>query len=185
MHASAAYFVQSRSSGKTSAIEWACAKPKSSARSASCLCGLLSLLLSFLSSWDHVCGCCSARCPTIPILAIESASPLRSSFLLPRRIAMAGATKISIRTVAALAVVGAGFGASKVNLKSLVLNTVTGPGNISRIIAFIIVLANLKNLPFVWHVCTSYALFNYYKPIEESANCSLDPCSWVRRKSEN
>ncbi len=66
---------------------------------------------------------------------------------------MAGATKISIRTVAALAAVSVVFGASKVNLKSLVLGTVTGPGNVSRILALVVVLANLKNLPFVWHVC--------------------------------
>jgi len=71
---------------------------------------------------------------------------------------MAGATKISIRTVAALAAVSVVFGVSKVNLKSLVLNTVTGPGNASRIIALVVVLANLKNLPFVWHVCPPYLL---------------------------
>jgi hypothetical protein len=90
---------------------------------------------------------------------LEFASLLCSSFLLPRRITMAGATKISIRTVAALAVVGVGFGVSKANLKSLVLNTVTGPGNVSRIIALVVVLANLKNLPFMWHVCTAFPMF--------------------------
>jgi hypothetical protein len=71
---------------------------------------------------------------------------------------MAGATKISIRTVAALAAVSVVFGVSKVNLKSLVLNTVTGPGNVSRIMALVVVLSNLKNLPFVWHVCPPYHL---------------------------
>jgi hypothetical protein len=75
---------------------------------------------------------------------------------------MVGATKISIRTVAALAAVSVAFGVSKVNLKSLVLNTVTGPRNMSRIIAIVVVLANLKNLPFVWHVCPPYLLHRYF-----------------------
>jgi hypothetical protein len=71
---------------------------------------------------------------------------------LLRRVIMAGATKISVRTVAALVAVGVGYGASKVNLKALLLQTITGPGSGSRIIALAVVLANLKNLPFVWHV---------------------------------
>jgi hypothetical protein len=75
---------------------------------------------------------------------------------LLRRAIMAGATKISVRTVAALVAVGVGFSVTRVNVKALLLKTLTGPGSVSRIIALAVVLANLKNLPFVWHVCASH-----------------------------
>lgn len=77
---------------------------------------------------------------------------LKSLQTLLRHTIMAGATKISVRAVAVLVAVGLGYGATKVNFKALLLNTLTGPGSVSRIVALAVVLANLKNLPFVWHV---------------------------------
>jgi hypothetical protein len=72
-----------------------------------------------------------------------------------RSATMAGATKLSIRTLATVAAVGVGIGASRVNVKALLQNALTGPGSTSRIIAIVVVLANLKNFPLVWHVSTS------------------------------
>jgi hypothetical protein len=138
------------------------ARKRSSAQSASFPCGPLSLLLSFSGSWDRGCALCFIDHYLAPregsLLSSSLQQSLIRSLSLPHQfprlcVAMAGATKISIRTVAALAAASVAFGVWRVNLKSLVLKTVTGPGNVSRIIALVVALANLKNLPFVWHVC--------------------------------
>ena len=70
---------------------------------------------------------------------------------------MASATAINIKTVptktiGALLVAGAGYGLSRLDVRSTFLNVFTGPGSTSRIIAIVIVLANIKNFPYVWHV---------------------------------
>lgn len=35
------------------------------------------------------------------------------------------------------------------------------PGGIWRLLAVLLALINLKNLPFVWHVCLAHAMISY------------------------
>jgi hypothetical protein len=73
-----------------------------------------------------------------------------------RRAIMASGAGLPIRSAVrlfgALAAVSIGYGMTKVDFKRIVLKTVTGPGSTSRIIAILLVLANLKNVPLAWHV---------------------------------
>ena len=67
------------------------------------------------------------------------------------------AAKISLtggplKTVLFTATLLAGVGAARLNIRNLLVRTFTGSGSYSRIIATILVLANLKNVPFAWHV---------------------------------
>jgi hypothetical protein len=55
--------------------------------------------------------------------------------------------------VAAVATLRSGKG-DVGSLKALLKSVVTGPGSTSRIVAILVVLANFKNLPLVWHVST-------------------------------
>lgn len=66
---------------------------------------------------------------------------------------MASATRLPLKSIAFTTAVVVAAGASKVSFKNLAVSTFTGPGSYSRIVATLIVLANLKNGPFVWHVC--------------------------------
>ncbi|KAI9734037.1 MAG: hypothetical protein M1818_006975 [Claussenomyces sp. TS43310] len=73
---------------------------------------------------------------------------------------MASASRLPIKAIAGVTALGLALGAAKVDLKSLLLGVVTGPGNYSRILAIVVVLANTKSLPFVWHVRVLGALFS-------------------------
>lgn len=44
-----------------------------------------------------------------------------------------------------------GTAASRVHLRNFVVNTFTGPGSKSRTFALLLIVANLKNVPFAWH----------------------------------
>lgn len=65
---------------------------------------------------------------------------------------MAPATRLPIKTITFSAVTAIGAIAARANLQNLFISTFTGPGSLSRIIAAVVVLANLKNVPFAWHV---------------------------------
>ncbi|TVY82574.1 Uncharacterized protein LSUE1_G002062 [Lachnellula suecica] len=64
---------------------------------------------------------------------------------------MASATNVPIKSILFTTALGVGIGASRVNLQSTLTSFLTGPGRNSRIIAAAILLANIKNVPFVWH----------------------------------
>ncbi|KAK0106929.1 hypothetical protein ONS95_003645 [Cadophora gregata] len=64
---------------------------------------------------------------------------------------MASATRLPLKSIAFTTALVVSAGASRVSFKQLALTTFTGPGSYSRIVAALIVLANLKNVPFAWH----------------------------------
>jgi len=66
---------------------------------------------------------------------------------------MASATRLPLKSILFTTAIVASTGASRVNLRNLLIRTFTGPGSYSRIAAILIVLANLKNVPGTWHVC--------------------------------
>lgn len=80
---------------------------------------------------------------------------------------MAGATRLSLRPLGLIAALGVGIGAAKLNpsggVKELLVGLVTGPGSMSRIVALVLVLVNLKVLPLVWHFKVLYAVFRNLK----------------------
>ena len=69
---------------------------------------------------------------------------------------MASATKLPLKSMVLASSVAIpivlGASASRVNLRNLVIRTFTGPGSYSRVVAAILILTNLKNVPFAWHV---------------------------------
>jgi hypothetical protein len=72
---------------------------------------------------------------------------------------MASATALPMKPLgvtAATAVIAAAY---MLDVPKLVVNIFTGPGSFSRIVAIVLVLANLKNFPLVWHV--SYAVIRW------------------------
>lgn len=80
-----------------------------------------------------------------------------------RRTIMASATGLPYKSIAAVGIAGLTLGASHVDVKGLILKLVTGPGSYSRIAAALIILANIKNLPFVWHVSfPSFPIFRSF-----------------------
>ena len=68
---------------------------------------------------------------------------------------MASATRYPIKTVGFTAAVLIAAGASRVNVKKLLESTFTGPGSYSRVVAAVVILFNLKNAPWAWHVSLS------------------------------
>jgi hypothetical protein len=70
-----------------------------------------------------------------------------------------------MKSIAFTTALALSFAASHVNLRSLIITTFTGPGRYSRIAALAIILANLKNVPFAWHVSILFLLaFLSYLP---------------------
>jgi hypothetical protein len=67
---------------------------------------------------------------------------------------MASATRLPIKSIVFTTALVAAAGASHVNIQKLLTDAFTGPGSYSRIAATVVLLANLKNLPGVWHVCS-------------------------------
>ncbi|ESZ91385.1 hypothetical protein SBOR_8237 [Sclerotinia borealis F-4128] len=65
---------------------------------------------------------------------------------------MASATRLPLKSILFTTAVVAAAGASHVNLQNLLVDTFTGPGSYSRIAATVVILANLKSLPGVWHI---------------------------------
>jgi len=64
---------------------------------------------------------------------------------------MASAARLPLKRIATVGIVALTIGAWK--SRPLVVRFLTGPGSYSRIIALLVVLANYKNFPGVWHVC--------------------------------
>ncbi|KAG4033497.1 hypothetical protein MFRU_004g00050 [Monilinia fructicola] len=64
---------------------------------------------------------------------------------------MASATRLPLKSIALTTAVVVAAGASHVNIQKLLVDTFTGPGSYSRIAATVVILANLKSLPGVWH----------------------------------
>lgn len=60
-----------------------------------------------------------------------------------------------IKAIAVAVTIAMAYGATRINVRALLTSAFTGPGSISRIIAIVLVLCNLKNLPFIWHVSTA------------------------------
>ncbi|KAG4434676.1 hypothetical protein IFR05_009851 [Cadophora sp. M221] len=69
---------------------------------------------------------------------------------------MASATRLPLKSIAFTTAIVVSAGASRVSFRNLAISTFTGPGSYSRIVAFLIVVANIKNVPFAWH----YRVFN-------------------------
>ncbi|TVY91596.1 Uncharacterized protein LAWI1_G001783 [Lachnellula willkommii] len=64
---------------------------------------------------------------------------------------MASATRLPLKSILFTGTLVLGIGASRVNLRSHAISFFTGSGRNSRILAAVILLANLKNVPFAWH----------------------------------
>lgn len=75
--------------------------------------------------------------------------------VIPLLFNMASATRLPLKSIAFTTTLALGVGASRVDLRNLLLRMFTGPGSKSRIAFAFIVLLNLKNVPFAWHVCLS------------------------------
>jgi hypothetical protein len=73
---------------------------------------------------------------------------------------MASATSLPLKPILFTTSLVLGIGASRVGLRDLLLKTVTGPGKYKRIGVILFVVANIKNVPFFWHVCTSCLSWN-------------------------
>lgn len=65
---------------------------------------------------------------------------------------MASATRLPLKSIGFAILIIGSAGASRTNLRNLLTRTFTGPGKYSRIAAALLLLLNLKSLPFVWHV---------------------------------
>ncbi|OBT51180.1 hypothetical protein VE04_08491, partial [Pseudogymnoascus sp. 24MN13] len=59
------------------------------------------------------------------------------------------ASRLPLRSITAVLAAALSVGAWK--SRPFVTKFLTGPGNYSRILALVVVLANYKNFPFVWH----------------------------------
>ncbi|RDL37485.1 Thioesterase ester dehydrase-isomerase [Venustampulla echinocandica] len=64
---------------------------------------------------------------------------------------MASATRLPLKSILLATSLVLGVSASRIQLRSAVLNTLTGPGKYSRIAVILVIFANIKNVPFVWH----------------------------------
>ncbi|TVY18902.1 Uncharacterized protein LARI1_G003708 [Lachnellula arida] len=64
---------------------------------------------------------------------------------------MASATRLPLKSILFTGTLVLGIGASRVNLRSHAISFFTGSGRNSRILAAVILLANLKNVPIAWH----------------------------------
>lgn len=74
----------------------------------------------------------------------------------PHLLKMASATRLPLKSIAFTTAVVAAAGISHVNIQKLLSDVFTGPGSYSRIAATVVILANLKSLPGVWHVCSPF-----------------------------
>lgn len=77
---------------------------------------------------------------------------------------MASATRLPLKSLGFTIILVAGAGASRANLRKVLIDTFTGPGSYSRIAVVIALLLNFKSLPFVWHVSTRASATNINLP---------------------
>lgn len=86
-------------------------------------------------------------------VAFFLSSSSSSSCFFSHSFTMASATRLPLKSILFTTAIVASTGASRINLRNLLIRTFTGPGSYSRIAAILIVLVNLKNVPGTWHVC--------------------------------
>ncbi|KAH7407912.1 hypothetical protein BKA64DRAFT_721658 [Cadophora sp. MPI-SDFR-AT-0126] len=115
---------------------------------------------------------------------------------------MASATRLPLRTIAFTTALVISAGASRVSFRKLALSTFTGPGSYSRIVAALIVLANLKNVPFAWHFRVFNAILKHclfslpnipptiapstlFLPVITSSHSPLTECDYNFHKSNS
>ncbi|KAF4637236.1 hypothetical protein G7Y89_g856 [Cudoniella acicularis] len=115
---------------------------------------------------------------------------------------MASATRLPLKSILFTASLVVGVGASRLRLRTLLLNTFTGPGKYSRIAAFLVILANFKNFPFVWHyrvwgAILRHCLFNkpnippllapsaLFAPVISTSRSPLYECDYNFHKSNS
>ncbi|KND86359.1 Uncharacterized protein TOPH_09026 [Tolypocladium ophioglossoides CBS 100239] len=79
----------------------------------------------------------------------------------------AGGLVVAIRILAPLAVGSAGYAAWRVNWPVVTRSFLTGPGRTSRILLFLFVILNWKNLPFAWTYRVFYAII-YHNIVRKS-----------------
>jgi hypothetical protein len=71
---------------------------------------------------------------------------------------MASATRLPLKSILFTTSIVLGVGASRVGLREILLKTVTGPGKYKRIAVILLLFANIKNVPFFWHVSKLFCL---------------------------
>jgi hypothetical protein len=108
---------------------------------------------------------------------------------------MASASRLPLKSLAFTTTLVLALGISRTNILNVLLNTFTGPGRYRRIAVTVILLANLKNLPFGWHVSfmAFQFLFGGTSNLTNSFGCltrlqntvfflnASSPLSWLRR----
>jgi hypothetical protein len=65
---------------------------------------------------------------------------------------MASGARLPLRSLAFTGALALSVVASRMSIRNALLNTFTGP---SRVLAALFILANIKNVPFAWHVSGS------------------------------
>ena len=74
-------------------------------------------------------------------------------------------TALPLRRIAIIGTLAVLAGAWK--SKPLLASFFTGPGSVSRIVCAVVVLANYKNFPLVWHVCNPFPRGNRRRKTRE------------------
>ncbi|KAH8685907.1 hypothetical protein BGZ60DRAFT_441307 [Tricladium varicosporioides] len=115
---------------------------------------------------------------------------------------MASATRLPLKSVLFTATLVVGVGASRLHLRTILRNTFTGPGKYSRIAAVLVILANFKNVPYVWHfrvwgAILRHCLFNkpnipadlaplaLFAPVISTSRSPLYECDYNFHKSNS
>lgn len=115
---------------------------------------------------------------------------------------MASATSLPLKSIAFSVSLILGTAASRVNLRNLLVSTFTGPGSKSRTFAVLVILANLKNVPFGWHfrvfnsilkhfflsrpnIPPSLATSALFAPVITSSHSPLWECDYNLHKSNS
>ena len=65
---------------------------------------------------------------------------------------MASAVRLPLKSIIFASSIILAAGASRIQSRDLLLRTFTGPGSYSRTAVIVLLLINIKNLPFVWTV---------------------------------
>lgn len=108
-------------------------------------------LVRFVPLWSFLAVLFLLKLVHLLIKRLFARARFSSGARLQARV-MASAASLPLRALApaVAALLGAGAYASRAQIKSFL----TGPGSYSRILVLVLLGANVKNLPFVWHVRT-------------------------------
>jgi hypothetical protein len=88
---------------------------------------------------------------------VFNSQSLLSCFFTSHSLIMASGTRLPLKSITFTMALALSVTASRLSIRTILLNTFTGPGSTSRIVATLFVLANLKNIPFAWHVSSSHS----------------------------